>query len=70
MRVGCAVAVVAAAGVDAPHGVGVIAVRGAEPPEGARLILRPISRSDILVLCGAGPRLKNMPISPPMLPDM
>ena len=62
MRVGYAAVAVAATGGDVPHAVGDVGVRGAEPPDGVRLILRPISRSDILVLCGADPRLKNIPM--------
>ena len=34
VRVGCVVVVVVAIGVDVPHVVGVVGVRGAEPPVG------------------------------------
>lgn len=38
VRVGGAVAVAVAAGADAPHEVGEVGVRGAEPPVGGRAV--------------------------------
>ena len=44
VRVGCVVVVVVAVGVDVPHVVGVVGVRGAEPPVGGRCESYPNSR--------------------------
>ena len=44
VRVGCVVVVVVAIGVDVPHVVGVVGVRGAEPPVGGRCESYPNSR--------------------------